>query len=169
MDYACQDVSATWALYQAERDLYRRHGLSKPIWKILSEATLGKAYLQELGMPPFLQAHPEVAPEIHGYGMVGYYGGRSEVRIRLQPIEVRYCDFKSQYPTVNAQMGLQDLLLARTITVRDVTAETRDFLATIRLEDLQQPETLRRLRGLVKLRPDSGSAAGARRVWTRGT
>jgi hypothetical protein len=153
LDHARQDVSATWALYQAERDLYRRHGLSKPIWKILSEATLGKACLEEMGIPRFLTAHPEVAPEIHGYGMVGYYGGRSEVRIRLQPTEVRYCDFKSQYPTVNALLGLQGLLLARTVMVRDATPEVRDFLATVRLEDLQHVETWRRLRGFVKLRP----------------
>jgi hypothetical protein len=152
--YARQDVAATWALYQAERELYRRHGLSTPIWKILSEATLGKACLEEVRVPRFLKAHPEVTPQIHGYGMVGYYGGRSEVRWRLKPIEVRYLDFKSQYPTVNALQGLQDLLLARTITVRAATAEIHDFLSTVRLEDLQHPETWRRLRGFVRLRPD---------------
>jgi hypothetical protein len=153
LDYARQDVATTWALYQAERDLYRRHGLSKPIWQILSEASLGKAYLEEMGIPRFLHAHPEVPPEIHGYGMVAYYGGRSEVRIRLKPTEVRYCDFKSQYATVNALMGLQDLLLARSVTVRDVTRETRDFLTTVRLEDLQVAAIWRYVRKLVKIRP----------------
>jgi hypothetical protein len=68
------------------------------MWEIFSEANLGKAYLREFGVPPFLRAHPEVPPEVHGYGMVAYYGGRSEVHIRLQPTEVLYCDFKSQYP-----------------------------------------------------------------------
>jgi hypothetical protein len=154
LDYARHDVVATWEVYQAERELYRLHGVSKPMWRIYSEATLGKAYLQELGIPPFLYAHPEVGPEIHGYGMVSYYGGRSEVRTRLKPTEVRYCDFKSQYPTVNALMGLQDLLLAHTVTVRDATAEIHAFLFTVQLEDLQRAETWRRLRVLVKVRPD---------------
>jgi hypothetical protein len=151
--YAQQDVTVTWEVYQAERELYRIHGVSRPMWRIYSEATLGKAYLQELAIPRFLPAHPELPPEIHGYGMVAYYGGRSEVRIRLTPTEVLYCDFKSQYPTVNALLELQDLLLARTVTARDVTNEIHSFLAALQLKDLQRAETWRRLRVLVKLRP----------------
>jgi hypothetical protein len=154
LDYARQDVAATWALYQAERELYRRHGVSKPMWTVYSEASLGKAYLQELGIPPFLRAHPGFPPEVHGYGMVAYYGGRSEVHIRLRPVEVLYCDFKSQYPTVNALMGLQDLLLAERVEVRDATAEVRALLEGLTLDQLQSPDFWRRLRVLVKIRPD---------------
>ncbi|MGO8948000.1 MAG: hypothetical protein ACLQUY_10125, partial [Ktedonobacterales bacterium] len=154
LDYARQDVAATWALYQAERELYRKHGVHTPMWSIYSEASLGKAYLTELGVPRFLRQHPEVPPDVHGYGMVAYYGGRSEVRIRLQPTEVIYADFKSQYATVNTLLGLQDLLLARTITIRDATADVRDMLATLTLEQLQTPEFWRRLRVLVKVKPD---------------
>jgi len=153
LGYARQDAAATWALYQAERDLYRRHGVSKPMWRIYSEASLGKAYFAELGVPPFLHAHPDFPPEVHGYGMAAYYGGRSEVRIRLQPVEVLYCDFKSQYPTVNALMGLQDLLLAREVTVRDATAEARALLATLTIDQLQSPDFWRGLCVLVKVRP----------------
>jgi hypothetical protein len=154
LDYARNDVEATWALYQAERALYRRHGVGKPVWQIYSEASLGKAYLQELGVPPFVRQHPGVPPEVHGYGMVGYYGGRSKVHIRLQPTEVLYCDFKSQYPTVNAVLGLQALLLARTVTVRDATADVQALLATLTLDQLQDPAFWRRLRVLVRIRPD---------------
>ena len=154
LDYAQQDVAATWSLYQAERELYRRHGVSTPMWQIYSEASLGKAYLKELGVPRFLQQHPEVPPEVHGYGMVAYYGGRSKVRIRLQPTEVLYADFKSQYATVNALMGLQDLLVAQTITIRDATMDVRQMLATLSLEQLQTPAFWRRLRVLVNIKPD---------------
>jgi hypothetical protein len=153
LDYACQDVAATWALYQAERQLYRRHAVSKPLWQIYSEASLGKAYLAELGVPPFLRAHPGFPPEVHGYGMVGYSGGRSEVRIRLQPTEVQYCDFKSQYPTVNALMGLQALLIAKEVTVHDATPDVRALLAGLTLDQLQAPAFWRGLRVLVRIRP----------------
>jgi hypothetical protein len=152
--YGHDDVRATWAIYQAERALYRKHGVQKRIWTIYSEASLGKAYLQELGVPRFRERHPEFPPEVLGYGMVAYYGGRSEVHIRLHSTEVLYCDFKSQYPTVNALLGLQDLLLAERIDVRDATTDVRSLLATFCLEHLHDPAFWRRLRVLVKVRPD---------------
>jgi hypothetical protein len=155
LDYARQDVAATWALYQAERELYRQHGVSKPLWQIYSEASLGKAYLAELGVPPFVRAHAGFPPEVHGFGMVGYSGGRSEVRIRLQPTEVLYCDFKSQYPTVNALLGLQALLLAQEVTVREATADVQALLSGLTLDRLQVPAFWRRLRVLVRIRPNN--------------
>src|SRR5262249_40584381 len=144
------------ALYQAERELYRKHGVSTPLWQINSEASLGKAYLRELGVPPFLRAHPEVPPAVHGYGMVAYSGGRSGGRIRLQPPEVLYYDFKSQYATVNALMGVQDLLLAKDVHVREVTAGVQALLANFTLEQLQSTAFWRRLRVLVRIRPAAG-------------
>ncbi len=154
LDYAKQDVAATWALYQAERTLYRTHGLSRDMWKIYSEASLGKAYLKELGVPQFMKQNAAFPKDVLGFGMVAYYGGRTEVKIRLQPTEVVYCDFKSQYPTVNALMGLQELLLAKQVKVKDCTAQVREWLKNLTMDDLQQPENWSRLRCLVKVRPD---------------
>ena len=160
LDYARHDVSATWALYQAERTLYKRHDVSAPLWSIYSEASLGKAYFKDMGVPRFMQQHPDFPADVMGYGMVSYYGGRSEVKIRLQPTEVIYTDFKSQYPTVNALMGLQDLLLAERIEVRqgtEVVAEIRAWLALVVAngpDELHTSAAWRRLRCLVKVRPD---------------
>src|SRR5262249_17986186 len=89
-------------------------------------------------------------PEVHGYGMVAYSGGRSEVRIRLHPTEVLYYDFKSQYATVNALIGIQDLLLAKEVRVRDVTAEVQALLAACTLDQLQDPAFWRRRGGVVR-------------------
>jgi len=154
LNYAHQDVAATFSLYQAERSLYRTHGLSRDMWRIYSEASLGKAYLKELGMPQFMKQNAAFPKDVLGYGMVAYYGGRTEVKIRLQPTEVVYCDFKSQYPTVNALMGLQDLLLAKQVKVKDCTAQVREWLKNVTMDDLQKPESWSRLRCLVKVRPD---------------
>lgn len=153
LDYGRRDVIATFAIYQELRALYRKHGVSTPMWSIYSEASLGKAYLKEMGVPPFLEAHPDFPEEILGYAMNSYIGGRSEVHIRLQPVEVRYLDFKSQYPTGNALMCLQDLLLANEVHMRDVTADIRAMLSHISLADLQQPAFWQKLRVLVKIKP----------------
>jgi hypothetical protein len=154
LTYCRSDVAATWALYQAERALYRRHGVKQEMWRIYSEASLGKSYKRELGVKPFLQQHSEVPADVHGYGMVGYYGGRSEVRMRLQPTEIQYCDFKSQYTTVNARMGLLELLLAKEVTTRVVTDSVRELLATLSMDQLQGPAFWQGLRTVVKLRPN---------------
>jgi hypothetical protein len=156
LTYAVQDVEATWALYRAERDLYNRHGLSTPIWRIYSEASLGKAYWREMGVPPFMQAHPDFPPEVIGYAMTAYYGGRSECHCRLQPVEVIYTDFKSQYPTVNALLRLQDILLAKEVTTHDATADVRAWLAKgvdQLLADMLNRDTWPRLRVLVNISP----------------
>ena len=64
-----------------------------------SPATIGKAYLREMGVR---SPAKRVDPEILGYGMSAYYGGRAECRIRRTPVPVVYCDFLSMYPTVCA-------------------------------------------------------------------
>jgi hypothetical protein len=157
LDYAHRDPDATWWVYTALRDLYGRHGLSTPIWKVYSEASIGKAYLKELGIMPILARQPDFPKDVLGYGMAALYGARVEMRERLRPIEVEYLDFLSQYPTVNALLGLQDLLLAKEIRVRrgpEVTETVRAFLADIHCEDLQQPEIWRQMRVLCLVRPD---------------
>ena len=54
IDYAVRDVQATWELYTRLRDIYRQHGLSRPMWKIFSEASVGKGLYAELGVPQFM-------------------------------------------------------------------------------------------------------------------
>ena len=154
LNYCRQDVTVTGKVYQALRDLYRRHGTRRRMWRIYSEASLSKAYLEDLDTPRFALDRPKVPNEVIGYAMQAYYGGRTEVNTRLAPTEVVACDFLSQYPTVNALMGLQKLLLAERIEIRSCTDEVRSFVASPDLiEQLQCPETWCRLRTLVKIRP----------------
>ncbi|WP_394808650.1 hypothetical protein [Nitrosomonas sp.] len=152
--YAVQDVQATWALYQAEREVYRKHGLSREPWKIFSEASIGKSYLKDLGIPPFLKQHADFPKDAIGKAMTAYYGGRTEVRIRLKPTEVIYTDFTSEYPTVNALMNIQQLLLAEKITVEPCLEETQQLLNDLTLNDLLKKQTWPLLRYFVKILPD---------------
>ena len=108
LDYARADAQVTWECYQALERRYAQHGLSQAVSKLLSEATIGKAYLQDMGITPFLGCDPTFNRRQFGQMLCAYYGGRAEVRIRREICEVLYCDFKSMYPTVNGLMGSLD-------------------------------------------------------------
>jgi DNA polymerase elongation subunit (family B) len=154
LDYLVQDVRLTAQLYAAKRDTYAQHGRTRSLDTIYSEASLGKAYNQDTGVPTATQRPWRLPHERVGQAMTAYYGGRSEVHDRLRLVEGRLYDFKSQYPTVNALLGLQRFLLATTVTLRDVTAETQAWLAAPDLLDqLQRPATWLRLAVLACLRP----------------
>lgn len=152
--YNLNDVDATFALFKKERDLYKLHGRSKPIWKIFSEASLGKAYLNDMGVPKFMQQHKDFPKLALGYFMSTYYGGRSEIKLRREIGECAYVDFKSQYPTVNALQGLQELLLAETITIENDIEQVKTWIDNITIETLQNPAAWKKLRGICKIIPD---------------
>jgi len=157
LDYNSRDVYATWELYKQLRDEYRKHGVQKEIWHIISEASLGKAMYQAVGVPRFLTQHKDFPKGVIGHAMEAYYGGRSEVHIRLQPVDVIHCDFKSEYPTVNALMEMQDILIAEHVDTRDCTDDVRVWLHDHKgdmLTMLQQHSTWRLLRKLVKVKPN---------------
>jgi hypothetical protein len=154
--YARNDVQVTWEVYQALRALYRKHDLTTAMWHIYSEASIGKAYERDMGVPPPSE-RLDLAPEILGKTMTALYAGRSEVLIRHLTTEIEYCDFKSQYPTVNALLGLQDLWLAKSISVDDVTTEIQHFLAAHTVDSLltflRNPANWKRLRVVCRVRP----------------
>src|SRR5271165_6268517 len=112
--YAVQDVQATWECYRALRDRYALHALEEtPMGKILSEASLGKAYLKRMGVQPFSQVHPDFPAHLTGKILSAYFGGRAEVRWRREILQVLYCDFLSMYPTVCTLMGLWRFVTAQ--------------------------------------------------------
>lgn len=120
---------------------------------MLSEASIGKAYLQQMGIKPLLGCDPSFPRERFGEIFCAYYGGRAEVRNRRVVCEVLYCDFKSMYPTVNSLMGLSPFVIADGMTVHDTTSETQALLEAITLESLQQPAMWKKLCTLVRLNP----------------
>jgi hypothetical protein len=107
-----------------------------------------------LGITGFNEMNPNFDPTVLGCFMEAYYGGRSGVRIRHMIVEVIYCDFKSQYPTVNALMNLQELLIAGQVGVHRDRKEAFQFLQTVTLQDLQKRDTWPKLRGVALVEPD---------------
>jgi hypothetical protein len=154
--YAVQDVQATWECYQALRDRYALHALyDTPMGKILSEASIGKAYLRQMGVRPFQEVQPDFPPHLTGNILSSYLGGLAGVRWRREIRQVLYCDFLSMYATVCALMGLWRFVIAQGVEWRDSTAEIRALVDSISLEDLQRPEFWPQLTTLVRVKPQA--------------
>jgi hypothetical protein len=153
LDYARADVQVTWECFEALDRRYGDHGLRRSIARLLSEASIGKGYLQEMGIKPFFACDPIFPRGRLGETFCAYYGGRAEVRVRRDNREVLYCDFKSMYPTVNSLMGLWEFVISESVMIKDTTEETRRFLESVKLEDLRSPAAWRTLCTLVRLMP----------------
>lgn len=154
IDYARRDVLATSELLEKLLEEFSRHPIALSPTKAYSPASIGKAYLKEMGIVPPLERWPDFQPEILGYAMTAYYGGRAECRIRRTPVPVVYLDFLSMYPTVNALMRLWEMLTADRLDVEDATEDIRDLLATVTVETVFDPAFWRTLPALVQIDPD---------------
>lgn len=154
--YAVQDTQTTWECFLKLRELYKDHNLSltEP-HNIHSEASLGKAYLKEMGIQPWRKVQPDFPPEMIGQIMSTYYGGRSEVHIRREITQILYCDFLSMYPTVCTLMGLWSFVTSQGMTWEDTTEKTKELIDYIKLDDLQSPNIWKDLCTLVQVMPDA--------------
>jgi hypothetical protein len=151
LDYARDDVQCTWELFVKLRDLYKQHGLTRRITNIYSEASIGKGYFGDIGIQSFFgydritkrnTRNLQFDPKILGIVMEGYYGGKSMVQIRHMIKECMHGDFRSQYPTVNALMKLQELLLAIWVEViRGPDTDAKRWLETVTMANFQRPGT----------------------------
>ena len=154
--YCLNDVQATWECFAKLAERYEVYGLGETgLHELYSEASLGKAFLQAMGIQPWRQAQPDFPPELIGQIMSTYYGGRAEVHIRREITPVIHCDFLSMYPTVCTLMKLWDFVIAKGVTWRDATAEARRILETWTLDDLHDRASWRRLACIVQVRPQA--------------
>lgn len=154
IDYNRRDVEATGELYFKLIEEYRRHPIQLQATKAYSPASIGKAYLSAMGIKPILERQPDFPTAVLGNTMSAFYGGRTGTHIRRCPVPIVYCDFLSMYPTVNTLMGLWQLFIASRIDVVDATEEIRRFVSGVKLDDLFDQTTWKRLTGFVQLIPD---------------
>lgn len=143
--YARQDVNATGSLLEALRTDYDRHPIDLDPCRAMSPASIAKAYYRAMGITPRLTVQPDFPPEILGYAMSAYYGGRVECAIRRTPVPIVYTDVLSMYPSCNSLMGLWRFHIAERIETRDCTAEVQSLLESVTPEMLLSPATWRRL------------------------
>ncbi len=152
--YNLNDVAATYDLFLHMDDDFRHYHLDKPANRLYSPASIGKDYLDRMGVTPFLQRNPDFPPDILGCLMNAFYGGRSEVRVRKTPVDVVVLDFLSMYPTVCILQDMWHFFIASKVEAEDDTEEVRRFLETVDLVQLAKPETWKRLKAICLVLPD---------------
>jgi len=152
--YNRRDVEATGALAGKLLSEYDLHPVSLQETKAFSPATIGKAYLKEMGITPILKRQPNLLPYV-GFAQTAYFGGRTSSHIRRIPVPIVYTDFLSMYPTVNSLMNLWRFVIARKIKIVDhCKEEIIHFLRQITRDQLFRPETWKQLAAFVRLIPD---------------
>jgi hypothetical protein len=152
--YARRDVLATYELFETLLGEHARHPIALAPTRAFSPASVGKSYLRAMGITPPLARWPAFPPEVLGFAMSAYYGGRAECRIRRAPVPVVYLDFLSMYPTVNSLMRLWPFVVAERLAVVDATDEVQTLLEGVTLEGCFAPAFWPRLPVLVQIEPD---------------
>jgi hypothetical protein len=150
--YCATDVQVTWECYLNLRQRFQGLGLPNlPITKAYTEASIGKAYLSAMGVQPWPR---DLEPSVIGAILSAFYGGRAEVRIRRQIVQVQYVDALSMYPTVATLLGIWPVMTSTGVDKIDDTDNVRSWLQGLSLESLQNPHEWKGLCVLVEVEPD---------------
>jgi hypothetical protein len=152
--YARQDVRATLGLLNALKHEFELHPIALPPDRAYSPASIGKAYLLAMGIVEPMPKFKDLPPKIHGIAMAAYYGGRAECRIRRWPVPVVPVDLTSEYPSVDALLGIWDVLTAARLTTEDSTDDVRTLLSKVTLDKLFQPAFWKGLNFYARIVPD---------------
>lgn len=176
VEYGRGDVLATYDLAEALVAEYARHPVSPdhdtkaraaaPLQatKAYSPASLGKAYLEAMGVTPPLERGWSIDPAFLAHAMTAFYGGRAECRLRRTAMPVTYVDFTSMYTTVNGLLDLWRLLTAAHVAVTPATEDVRALLAGVSLEGVFDSSLWPSLVGFARVRP-SGDVLPSRAAY----
>jgi hypothetical protein len=153
--YLCSDVQVTWECACELQARYARYELPKLPSQIDSEASIGKAHLEKMGLRPFRELN-DWPDEISAAVMETYYGGRAECSIRRVAVTGVYVDFTSQYPTVFALQDLHRFLTASRVEyAREGPAHVQRLLDHLTIDQVLDRGLWRdELNALVLVTPD---------------
>lgn len=152
--YNVRDVEATFELYCKVKQEFDKHPLDLEAGKAYSPATIGKNYYKAMGIKPLVETQPDFPPEVLGYAMSAYYGGRSECHYRGKPVKVFHTDVTSMYPSVFTLQDLWSWVIAERFDVIDETENIKQFLEEITLERLFSKNIWRSIPALVQVIPN---------------
>ena len=154
LSYMRTDVQATYEASDALRGRYGTYGLPKQAWEIYSEAGIGKAHLQKIGLTPFRSLN-DWPDSVFATVMETYHGGRTECAIRRTAVPGVYVDFRSQYPTAYCLQDLHRYLIAERVDWRDEDPSgVQAVLDAIAVGDVLDRELWPSLDALVLIAPD---------------
>ena len=155
VDYNRRDVLATAELAAKLLEEYDKHPIDLQATKAYSPASIGKAYLRAMGIPPIMERQPSFPKRFLGYAQSAFFGGRTSAHIRKIPVPVVYTDFLSMYPSVNSLMDLWKFVTAKKIVVEDhCQAEITTFLRQVTVERCFEKDFWKGLTAFVRIIPD---------------
>jgi hypothetical protein len=155
IDYNRRDVLASTELAAKLLDEYALHPIGLQVTKAYSPASIGKGYLQAMGVTPIMARMPDFPKRYCGFAESAFFGGRASAHVRKVPVPVVYTDFLSQYSTVNVLMGLWRFVTAREIrVVEDAREELATLLQAVTPEWVLDPANWPRLTGFARIIPD---------------
>ncbi|MGY5147479.1 MAG: hypothetical protein ACW9W4_05735 [Candidatus Nitrosopumilus sp. bin_7KS] len=154
VEYNINDTLATHDLYLQAMKRYLTYHIRKHESELYSPASIGKSYLEQIGIVPFLKQNPDFSRELLGYVMMTYYGGRTDCRIRKTPTKVSYIDFTSMYPTIYVLLQMDKFLKAKKITHHKSTKETQKLLDTVTKQDITNKEFWKKSITICKVIPN---------------
>jgi hypothetical protein len=155
IDYNRRDVLASTELAAKLLAEYALHPTDLQVTKAYSPASIGKAYLQAMGVTPIMTRMPDFPKQYCGYAESAFFGGRASAHVRKVPVPVVYTDFLSQYSTVNVLMGLWNFVTAREIRViEDCREELAALLRDVSPEWVLDASNWKRLAGFARIVPD---------------
>lgn len=174
IDYCINDVKSTFALYQKAKNEFDSYKLDIPITRAYTPASIGKEFLKSMGVRSFLDKNPKFSQKVIGNIMTGYFGGRTECKIRKTPVKVDFLDFLSMYPTVCTLQKLWKFVIADHIEHVDATQEIINFVDNFTLSDIQNKENWTKLPAIVLVEPQEDvlplrARYGQKHVWNIGT
>jgi len=155
IDYNRRDVLATSELATKLLAEFDKHPIDLQPTKSYSPASIGKAYLQAMGIQPILDRQPDFPKKYLGHAQSAFFGGRTSAHIRKIAVPVVYIDFLSMYPTVNSLMGLWKFVTARKITiVGNCQKEITELLNGVSANYLFSQDCWKQLAAFVQIIPD---------------
>ena len=147
-------ILAYHSLYKQQIKRLEYFSITKPEHRLVSPASIGKSYLEKIGIKSFSEQNLKFPPELLGYLMSTFYGARVEARIIHSPTLVTNLDFTSMYPTLFVLFGMYRFLIADTITHHTSTKETQEFLNQVTASDINKPEFWPKTLTICKIVPD---------------
>ncbi len=155
IDYCINDVKSTFSLFLNAKEEFEKYGLPIPVTKIYTPVSIGKEFLNMMGVKSFFWKNADFPDEMIGNIMSCYYGGRTECKIRKKPLNVDLLDFLSMYPTVCTLQNLWQFVIADHIKSTDATQEIIDFVEGFELNQVQDKNTWGKLQAIVQIEPNN--------------
>jgi hypothetical protein len=153
IEYARQDARSTVDALNELKHEFDEHPFGLKPYKAYSPASIAKAYLNEMGIVTPSEKFP-VSNKNLGIAMQSYYGGRSETRIRCAEVPVVPVDFKSEYPSCCALLGLFNVLTAESVSFDDDTQDIRRLVKRANLKRYFRRAEWKQLRFFALVKPN---------------